>query len=97
MSMSLPKSLIFKCWSICAEKNVHRPNGKNFCMRPALRTNLPGSLHSLAIAWSAPGHWLPWGRFLDAMRAGQPQTVAALGAAIWDYFAQQPEEAAAFG
>jgi O-methyltransferase domain/Dimerisation domain len=61
-----------------------------------LRTNVPGSLHSLAIAWSAPGHWLPWGRFLDAMRTGQPQTVPALGSALWDYYAQQPEEAAAF-
>ena len=28
-----------------------------------LRTKVPGSLHSLAIAWSAPGHWLSWGRF----------------------------------
>jgi SAM-dependent methyltransferase len=61
-----------------------------------LRTNVPGSLHSLAIAWSAPGHWLPWGRFLDAMRTGQPQTVPALGATIWNYYAQQPEEGAAF-
>ncbi len=57
---------------------------------------MPGSLHSLAIAWSAPGHWLPWGRFSDAMRTGQRQTVPALGAAIWDYYAQQPKEAAAF-
>src|SRR6267143_6996344 len=61
-----------------------------------LRTNVPGSLHSLAIAWSAPGHWLPWGRFLDAMRTGQPQTVPALGAPIFDYYAKQPEEGAAF-
>jgi SAM-dependent methyltransferase len=61
-----------------------------------LRASVPGSLHSLAIAWSAPGHWLPWGRFSDAIRTGQPQTVPALGAAIWDYYAQQPEEAAAF-
>jgi hypothetical protein len=30
------------------------------------------------------------------MRTGQPQTVPALGAAIFDYYAQQPEEAAAF-
>ena len=43
-----------------------------------LRTNVPGSLHSMAIAGSAPGHWLPWGRFLDAMRTGQWQTVPAL-------------------
>jgi SAM-dependent methyltransferase len=61
-----------------------------------LRTNVPGSLHGIAKAWSAPGHWLPWGRFLDAMRTGQPQTVPALGVALWDYYAQQPEEAAAF-
>jgi hypothetical protein len=61
-----------------------------------LRTNVPGSLHSIAIAWSAPGHWLPWGRFLDAMRTGQPQTVPALGATIFDYYAQKPEEGAAF-
>src|SRR5260221_7041311 len=61
-----------------------------------LRTNVPGSLHSIAIAWSAPGHWLPWGRFLDAMRTGQPQTVPALGAAIFDYYAQKPEESATF-
>ncbi len=28
------KSSIFKCWSICPGKSVHRPNGKNFCMQP---------------------------------------------------------------
>jgi hypothetical protein len=61
-----------------------------------LRTNVPGSLHSMAIAGSAPGHWFPWGRFLDAMRTGQWQTVPALGAALWDYYTQQPQEAAAF-
>jgi SAM-dependent methyltransferase len=33
---------------------------------------------------------------LDAIRTGQPQTVPALGAPIWDYYAQQPEEGAAF-
>jgi SAM-dependent methyltransferase len=33
---------------------------------------------------------------LDAMRTGQPQTVPALGATIWNYYAQQPEEGAAF-
>jgi hypothetical protein len=74
-------------------------DGLTFSSTPllgTLRTNVPGSLHSIAIAWSAPGHWLPWGRFLDAMRTGQPQTVPALGATIFDYYAQQPEESAAF-
>jgi hypothetical protein len=28
------KILDIQCWSICTEKSVQRPNGKNFCMRP---------------------------------------------------------------
>jgi hypothetical protein len=74
-------------------------HGLTFSATPllgTLRTNVPGSLHGYAKALSAPGQWLPWGRFLDAMRTGQPQTVPALGAALWDYYAQQPQEAAAF-
>ena len=39
-----------------------------------LRTKVPGSLRSLAIAWSAPGHWLSWGRFPEAVRTGESQT-----------------------
>src|SRR5262249_29719391 len=61
-----------------------------------LRTKVPGSLRSLAIAWSAPGHWLSWGRFPDAVRTGESQAMPALGAALWDYYAQQPEEGAVF-
>src|SRR3979409_2507462 len=90
----------FRLLRACASLGlVTCDDGLTFSATPllgTLRTNVPGSLLSIAIAWSAPGHWLPWGRFLDAMGAGQPQTVPALGAAIWDYFAQQPEEAAAF-
>jgi hypothetical protein len=61
-----------------------------------LKTDVPGSLRSYAIAWSAPGFWLPWGRFLEALRTGESQTVPALGAEMWDYHAQKPEEGAAF-
>jgi hypothetical protein len=90
----------FRLLRACASLGlVTCDDGLTFSATPllgTLRTNVPGSLHSLAIAWSAPGHWLPWGRFSDAMRTGQPQTVSALGATIWDYYAQQPEEAAAF-
>jgi O-methyltransferase domain len=57
---------------------------------------VPSSLRSLATAWSAPGFWLSWGRFLDAVRTGESQTVPALGAKLWDYYAQKPEEGAAF-
>lgn len=36
-----------------------------------LRPDVPGSLHGLAISWPALGHWLSWGRFLDAVRTGR--------------------------
>jgi hypothetical protein len=74
-------------------------DGLTFSATPllgTLRPNVPGSLHGLAMAWSAPGHWLPWGRFLDAVRTGESQTIPALGAAIWDYYRQRPEEGAVF-
>src|SRR5260221_2893373 len=96
---SIDSTATFRLLRACASLGlVTCDDGLRFSATPllgTLRTNVPGSLHSMAIAGSAPGHWLPWGRFLDAMRTGQPQTVPALGATIWDYYAQQPEEAAA--
>jgi 2-polyprenyl-3-methyl-5-hydroxy-6-metoxy-1,4-benzoquinol methylase len=83
----------------CASLGLATSDGPKFNATPllgALRTNVPGSLHSLAIAWAAPGHWLPWGRFLDSLRTGQSQTVPALGANIWNYYAQKPEEGETF-
>src|SRR5258708_13512911 len=97
---SIDSTATFRLLRACASLGlVTCDDGLTFSATPllgTLRTNVPGSLHSLAIAWSAPGHWRPWGRFLDATRTGHPQTVPALGAAIWDYYAQQPEQGADF-
>ena len=59
-------------------------------------SSAPGSMRGMAIAQSSPGHWLPWGRFTDAVRSGSRQTPAALGAEIFDYYGAHPAEAAAF-
>lgn len=56
----------------------------------------PGSLRSLVLALAAPAHWLPWGRFLDAIQSGEPQAAPALGAELWDHYAGNPAEAALF-
>jgi hypothetical protein len=61
-----------------------------------LRKENPKSLRGLAVSLPAPGHWLPWGRFTDAVKTGQSQTVPALGAGIFEYFATHAAEAAAF-
>src|SRR5215469_12914059 len=86
----------FRLLRACASLGlVTCDDGLTFSATPllgTLRPNVPGSLHGLAIAWSAPGHWLSWGRFPEAVRTGESQTVPALGAAIWDYYAQRLEE-----
>ena len=55
-----------------------------------------GSLRDVAIALTAPGHWLPWGRLPEAVVSGQPQDTAALGTDVWAYYATHPEERACF-
>ena len=89
----------FRLLRACASLGlVTCDDGRTFSTTPllaTLRKNVPGSLHSLAIAWAAPGHWLTWGRFLDAIRTGKSQTIPALGAMVWDYYAQNTEESEA--
>jgi O-methyltransferase domain/Dimerisation domain len=69
----------------CASLGLVTSKGKTFSETPllgTLRADVAGSLHGFAIAWSAPGHWLPWGRFVDSVRTGEPQLVPALGAKL---------------
>src|SRR5262249_19290649 len=40
----------------------------------SLRSDVPGSVRDAAIALTAPGHWLPWGRLSEAVRTGRRQT-----------------------
>jgi hypothetical protein len=92
-------SAAYRLLRACASLGLVTSDGLKFSATPllgTLRANVPGSLHSLARAWSAPGHWLPWGRFVDSVRTGESQTLPALGATIWDYYAQKPEEGATF-
>jgi hypothetical protein len=51
-----------------------------------------GSLGDFAIALTAPGRWLPFGRLFDAVASGQPQARQALGTDPWAYFASHAEE-----
>ncbi|WP_456664509.1 methyltransferase [Bradyrhizobium sp. LB13.1] len=61
-----------------------------------LRKDIPGSLSGFALSQAAPGHWLPWGRFTDALKTGERQTLVTLKAEIWDYYKAVPDEGAAF-
>jgi hypothetical protein len=55
-----------------------------------------GSLRDFAIAETAPGHWLPWGKLESAVRSGQPSTHEALGNDIFGFYSKNPDEAGPF-
>lgn len=55
-----------------------------------------GSVRNFAITETAPGHWLPWGRLFDSVRTGQPMATETLGMELFDWYAQNPEEAGFF-
>jgi O-methyltransferase domain/Dimerisation domain len=61
-----------------------------------LRSDVPGSMRDSAIALTAPGHWLPWGRLAQAVRTGQRQVVETLGAELFEYYSGNPEEGLVF-
>lgn len=61
-----------------------------------LRSNVSGSMREVAIALTAPSHWLPWGRLADAVRQGARQTPATLGRELFEFYAENPDEGTAF-
>jgi SAM-dependent methyltransferase len=83
----------------CEALGLVESDGSRFFPTDLLRTlrkDNPTSLRGFALSQAAPGHWLPWGRFVDALQTGERQTFAALGAEIFEYFSATPGEAADF-
>jgi hypothetical protein len=61
-----------------------------------LRSDTPGSVRNFAITETAPGHWQPWGRLNESIRTGQPMAREALGMGLFEWYAQNPDEAGFF-
>jgi hypothetical protein len=62
-----------------------------------LREDSHDSMRAYAMAMTSPAHWLPWGRFVEAIRSGKEQTVEALGCNLWEYYQRNPDDAEIFG
>lgn len=80
---------------------VSSADGKQLRGTPLLSTLLrddPNSLRGMVLAQAAPGHWLTWGCFPDAVRSGTRQMEPAHGTpgTIFDYLAAHPDEASHF-
>jgi hypothetical protein len=69
---------------------------RNTPLGETLRGDVPGSMRDFAIALTAPGHWLPWGKFNEVVVSGDRATPKALGAELFDYYAANPTEGQAF-
>src|SRR5690349_11946729 len=89
----------FRLLRACTSLGLVTYDGNKFAatsLLGTLQSDVPGSLNGLAIAFTSPAHWLPWGRFSEAIRTNAPQTFSALGTSIWEYYEKHPEECAAF-
>jgi len=62
-----------------------------------LRANAPGSLRDFAIAETDHGHWMAWGSLVDAVQTGERAAPKALGMEIFEWYAEHPQDEAAFG
>jgi SAM-dependent methyltransferase len=75
------------------------PTPGSFALTPlgeTLRSDSASSVRNFAITETAPGHWLPWGRLLESVRTGQPMARQALGMELFEWYAQDAEEAGYF-
>jgi SAM-dependent methyltransferase len=61
-----------------------------------LRENTLGSVRDFAIAETDGAHWQPWGKFVNAVKSGQPVSKAALGMELWEWYGEHPEDARSF-
>jgi hypothetical protein len=54
------------------------------------------SLRDLAVAMAAPGHWRSIEGLLETLKTGRPAPPSVLGAGLWEYYRDNPEEGAVF-
>ncbi len=72
---------------------------RTFTLTPlgaCLRSEVPGSMHDMAIMLTAPGHWQPWGDLVTAVRTGRSPANKVLGTNLWEHYEKNPEEASHF-
>ena len=61
-----------------------------------LRSGVPNSFRNGAIFVGEEWHWRVWGNMLHSVRTGEPAWSSVQGAAVFEYLATRPEEAAIF-
>jgi hypothetical protein len=61
-----------------------------------LRTDVPGSLHAVALIYGEPWLWQAYGHTLDSVRSGAPAFDGVHGESFYDYLEHHPDAGASF-
>lgn len=61
-----------------------------------LRSDVPGSMRSMAEFFGRPYHWNAWSQLLHSVRTGENAFAALNGRSVWKYRAEHPEESEIF-
>jgi hypothetical protein len=95
----LPRSATARLLRACVSLGLVTFADGRFAATPlldTLRTDNPQSLRDVALTIPSEHHWLPWGRFVTAMRTEEPQPPLLFGKSIFERLADFPEDSATF-
>jgi hypothetical protein len=96
----IERSMAFRFLRACTKMGLTAcDDGRTFTSTSrlqALHGETPGSMRNKAMVLGTRGQYLIWSEFLTAVRTNKAQAARALGAPIFDYYADHPEEAAIF-
>jgi len=97
---SIEPSMAFRFLRACTKIGLTVcDDGRTFKSTPrllALHGDTPGSMRDAAMVFGTRGQYLIWSEFPAALRTSKAQAEKALGAPIFDYYADHPDEAAIF-
>ena len=89
---------VYRLMRALASLGVFTMSGSEFSLTPLgemLRSDVPGSMRSIAIAETDRPHWQSWGLFPKAIKEGRKMSTEAVGMEAWEYYAKHPEDGAA--
>jgi hypothetical protein len=96
----IERSMAFRFLRACTKIGLTTcDDGRTFKSTSRLQTlhgETPGSMRNLAMVLGTRAQYLIWSEFFMAVRTNEAQAARALGAPIFDYYADHPEEAAIF-
>jgi hypothetical protein len=96
----IERSIAFRFLRACTKIGlIACDDGRTFKSTSRLQTlhgETPGSMRNKAMVLGTRAQYLIWSEFLTAVRTNQRQAATALGAPIFDYYADHPDEAGIF-